>query len=47
MVPIPFDRPMLHALQNTDPRCGSGDVIPKDTKALVRLKKVVEKLLAK
>nr|VFJ67454.1 MAG: hypothetical protein BECKFW1821C_GA0114237_10128 [Candidatus Kentron sp. FW] len=45
--PVPFDRPMLHALQNTDPRCGSGDVSPEDTKALARLKKVVEKLLAK
>nr|VFK50495.1 MAG: hypothetical protein BECKTUN1418E_GA0071001_100339 [Candidatus Kentron sp. TUN]VFK51740.1 MAG: hypothetical protein BECKTUN1418F_GA0071002_100339 [Candidatus Kentron sp. TUN] len=46
--PIPFDRPMLHALQNTDPRCESQkDVSQEDAEALARLQKVVKELLAK
>jgi len=45
---IPFDRPMFHALQNTDPRCKSqGKISTEDTKALERLGQVVKKLLAK
>lgn len=45
---VPFDRPMLHALQNTDPRCESqGDVSPEDTEALAKLQKIVEELLSK
>lgn len=46
--PIPFDRPMLHALQNTDPRCESqGPVSPEDAEALARLQEVVKELLDK